>query len=89
MLRFTWSDYIKYRAQLRGFDIGEIEAILKYSEERYFDTVTRRMVAVGRHGRHLVMIPYDKTEDMITPVTIHATSRQQIKFRLKSGRFLK
>jgi len=89
MLRFTWSDYIKYRVQLRGFDLGKIEAILRYSKERYFDTVTQRMVAVGRHGKHLVMIPYDKTEDTITPVTIHATSRQQIRFRLKSGRFLK
>jgi hypothetical protein len=51
------------------------------------------MVVVGKHNKMLVMIPYDKTEgetgELITPVTIHATSRQQIKFRLISGRFLK
>lgn len=66
---------------------------MRFSEERYFDTVTQRMVAIGRHDKLLVMIPYDKAEnevgELITPVTIHATSRQQIKFRLISGRFLK
>jgi hypothetical protein len=93
MPKFIWSDYVKYRVQLRGFDLSKIEEILRFSEERYFDTVTQRMVAVGRHNKLLVMIPYDNTEDetgdLITPVTIHATSRQQIKFRLISGRFLK
>ena len=93
MPKFIWSDYIKYRVQLRGFDLWRIEEILRFSEERYFDTATQRMVAVGRYNKLLVMIPYDKTEDetgdLITPVTIHATSRQQIKFRLISGRFLK
>ena len=76
---------------MRGFDLRRIEEILRFSEERYFDTATQRMVAVGRHDKLLVMIPYDKTEDevgeLITPVTIHATSRQQIKFRPVSGGF--
>jgi hypothetical protein len=93
MPKFIWSDYIKYKVQLRGFDLRRIEEILRFSEERYFDTVTQRMVVVGKHNKMLVMIPYDKTEgetgELITPVTIHATSRQQIKFRLISGRFLK
>lgn len=75
-------------------NIEELElAVSKPSSKDAFDTATRRMVAVGRHGKLLVMIPYDKTEDeageLITPVTIHATSRQKIKFRLISGRFLK
>jgi hypothetical protein len=91
--KFIWSDYIKFRVQLRGFDISKIEEILRFSEERYFDMATHRMVVIGKHDKHLVMIPYDVTEDengeLITPVTIHATSRQQIKFRLNSGRFLK
>jgi hypothetical protein len=33
------------------------------------------------------MIPYEQTGDDIIPVTIHATTRQQVNFRLKSGRF--
>ena len=69
-----WSDYIKYRANLRGFDLTNIEYILLYSGERYFDTITRREIAVGNHDKRLVMVPYDKTENAITPVTIHATS---------------
>lgn len=82
-----WTEYIKYRASLRGFDLNEVEKILRFSDERYFDTVTGRNVVVGKHGRLLVLIPYEEGGDDVTPVTIHATTRQQINFRLKNGRF--
>lgn len=82
-----WADYIKYRADLRGFELAKIENILRYSGERYFDAITRRMVAVGKHDDRLVLIPYEKQGNAIIPVTIHATTRQQINFRLKTGRF--
>ena len=85
---YIWTEYLKHRARARGFDLAIIEHILSFSRERYFDTVTRRMVAVGRHGPRLVMVPYDQENDSVTPVTIHATTRQQINFRLRTGRFL-
>ena len=83
----VWTDYVKYRARLRGFDLAKIEHIVRYSSERYFDTATGRLVVVGRHDNTLVMIPYEADKDSITLITIHATTRQQIKFRLKTGRF--
>ena len=83
-----WSDYIKYKADLRGFELTKIENILRYSEERYYDNITRRMIAIGRHDEHLVIVPYEEKGNTIIPVTIHATTRQQINFRLKSGRFI-
>ena len=82
-----WTDYLKYRAKLRGFDLAKIENIVKYSTERYSDAVTGSRVAVGRHDDRLVMIPYEVEEKLITPVTIHVTNRQQINFRLRTGRF--
>jgi hypothetical protein len=82
-----WTDYLRYRAELRGFDLAEVERILRFGEERYLDTITGRNVAVGRHGRLLVVVPYDAIGDDIIPVTIHATTRQQVNFRVKSGRF--
>jgi len=82
-----WTEYMKYRARTRDFDLPTIEQIVRSSEERYFDTVTQRLVAIGRHGHRLVMVPYDRTGDTLTPVTIHATSRQQVNSRLRSGRF--
>jgi hypothetical protein len=45
------------------------------------------MVAVGRHDSRVVLIPYDQDSDVMTPVTIHSTTRQQIQFRLRTGRF--
>ena len=82
-----WTEYMSYRLRLRGLDIATIERIVRYSDERYIDTVTGRMVAVGRHGRRLVIIPYELEKQTLTPVTVHVTSRQQIEFRVKSGRF--
>ena len=82
-----WTEYLKHRARLRGFDLATIEQIVRFSEERYFDTATQRMVAVGRHGDRLVMIPYEQEGETVTPVTIHATAREQINFRLRTGRF--
>jgi len=84
----VWTDYFKYRASLRGFELAKIENILRYSGERYFDTATRRRIAIGRHDNLLVIVPYEESGNAITPVTIHATTRQQISFRLKTGRFV-
>ena len=88
MPNIIWSDYFQYRAKLRGFELAKIEEILKYSEERYYDTETGRLIAVGKHDSRLVVIPYEYSDNLITPVTIHATTRQQIRFRLKSGRYV-
>jgi len=83
----VWTDYMKYKAKLRGFDLDKIENILKISAERYTDTVTNRRVAVGRYDNKLVSIPYETDKSSITPVTIHVTTRQQIDFRIRTGRF--
>lgn len=82
-----WTEYLKHRARLRGFDLAIIEQIVRFSEERYFDTATHRTVAIGRHGNRLIMVPYEQENDTVTPITIHATTRPQIAFRLKTGRF--
>ena len=86
--RIIWSEYMKYRAKLRGFKLKHIEHILRYSNEKYFDTATRRLVVVGGHDDQLVLIPYEIKGNEIKPVTIHATTRQQINFRVRTGRFL-
>ena len=84
----VWSDYLRYRSELRGFELSKIENILLHSGERYFDTATRRLIVVGKHDDRLVIILYEKQGNEITPVTIHATTRQQINFGLKTGRFI-
>lgn len=88
MKQIIWTDYFKYRVELRGFDLTNVEDILRYSTERYYDSTTDRFVVVGKDADIMVMIPHEiDDEDTITPITIHATSRQQINYRVKSGRF--
>lgn len=83
----VWTDYLQYKARLRGFDLVKLEHIVRHSSERYFDTDSGRSVAIGRHDQQLVMLPYDEEDNTITPVTVHVTTRQQIRFRLQTGRF--
>ena len=36
----VWTDYMRYRAKLRGFDLEKLEQIVTHSTERYYDTET-------------------------------------------------
>lgn len=82
-----WTDYMRYRARLRGFDLDEVEEIVRFSAERYADEATGREVVVGRHGDSLVLIPIETRGEDVAPVTIHLTTRPQIVSRLRSGRY--
>ena len=86
--RVIITDYVTYRAHTRGFDIQDVESIVRHSEERFFDVETRRLVAVGRSANKLVMIPYEESDQELIPVTIHMVTRQQIRFRVNTGRFI-
>jgi hypothetical protein len=83
----VWTEYMRYRARLRGYDLAKIENIVRYSNERYLDSVTGRRIVVGRHDSTLVMIAYEESEGVMTPITVHAMTRQQINSRLRTGRF--
>jgi hypothetical protein len=85
--KVVWSDHMRYRLRLRSFDIAAVEQIVRHSAERYIDTATGRLVAVGRHGDRLILVPYERAENTLTPVTVHVTSRQQINIRVRTGRF--
>jgi len=90
MTEINWTEYLKYKANLRGFNLQTIDEIIRYSTERYYDTSTDRRVVIGKDGKILVMIPHEINEtNSVTPITIHATTRQQINYRVKSGRFIK
>ena len=87
MKTVVFTDYLRFRAGLRGFDLDAVGEIVLHSTERYEDTVSGRQVAVGPYGNGLALIPYEVDADAIIPVTVHMTSRQQIRYRLRSGRF--
>ncbi|MCA9962681.1 MAG: hypothetical protein KC423_00500 [Anaerolineales bacterium] len=84
----VWTDYMRYRAKLRGFDLEKLEQIVTHSAEHYYDIETGRTVVIGRYDTQLVILPYEMAADVITPITVHTTTRQQINFRLKAGRFI-
>ena len=69
MSQIIWSEYLKYRANLRKFDLDKIEDILRFTSERYYDTETDRLIAVGKHHGILVIIPYEINQEFILEVT--------------------
>ena len=77
-----------YRCNARGFELHRIEDIVRFSSERYTDTETERKVVVGNHNALLVLIPYEEDELYIKPITVHAITRKQIRFRPNTGRFV-
>jgi hypothetical protein len=86
--RIVWTEYLKHRARVRDYDLGLIEHVVRHSTERYYDTATLRSLAVGKHDKRLIVVPYDSDDDSVTPVTVHAVSRTQIEYRIKVGRFI-
>ena len=87
--RVEITEYLRYCARARGFDVERVAEPLRHGEERHLDTDTGRGVAVGRHdSRRLVLIAYEATDEVLRPVTVHATTRQQITFRIRTGRYV-
>jgi hypothetical protein len=86
MLDIILTEYFKFRIKLRNYDLDKVLDIIKYSAVRYYDTVTNRRVVIGKHNDKLVLIPYEISDESVTPITIHAITKQQIKFRVKTGR---
>ncbi len=70
MIEIIWTDYMKYRANLRGFELQQLERIVRFSGERYYDTVTGNQIVVGKHNRDLVVIPDESSENYIIALQI-------------------
>jgi hypothetical protein len=85
--KVIWTDYFLYRASIRDLDLAEIEKIVRYSPEHYVDSDTLSNVVVGLHKNDLLLVAYEITEIGYEVVTAHTTTRQQITFRLESGRY--
>jgi hypothetical protein len=88
MKPIVWTDYLMFRAQQRGFELAELEHIMRYATERYFDTQTLRRIVIGRCRHVWVLIAYEEDDAALTPVTVHPVTRWQITTRVRTGRFM-
>ncbi len=50
-MRIVWTEYLRYRAALRGFELAVVEHIVRDSTERYLDHVTGSHIAIGPHEK--------------------------------------
>ena len=87
-MQLEWTDYMRFRVQSRGFSLEAIEQTVRYSNERYIDDTTGRLIAIGKDFESLFLVAYEVNENIITPVTVHRSTRKQIVERLKAQRYL-
>ena len=58
------------------------------AELRGFELEKLEVYSAVADNLRLVIIPYDIENDTMIPVTVHTTTRQQIRFRLNTRRFI-
>ena len=87
MKEIVWTDYMKYRSSTREIDLDIVEEIVRYSTERYVDNETHRLIAVGKHMNTSVAVAYEESDAAVTPIAVHVTTRQQVNFRIRTGRY--
>lgn len=90
-IRYT--DYFKDRLRLRSIPADIPEKVLRNPQERYQDQRTGREIAVKkvkitRTQARLFMIAYEEYSDHMLAITIHGISKRQIRWRLKTGRWV-
>ena len=90
-LKFT--DYFSERLILRNIQKEHPGEILQYSDYKFYDRDTDRLVAVknikisARRSRQY-MLAYEEYDDYFLAVTIHTITNQQIKSHVRAGRWI-
>ena len=85
-MKIKITGYFRDRCRARQYTSERILEILRTSTERYYDHESGRMVKIGIHVKDLVIVVYDQDNNVVTPVTVYETSRQQIRSLINEGR---
>jgi hypothetical protein len=93
MKEVRYTGHLKFRMALREIPENLPREIHRASNERYYDTVEGRNIAISSvffKGKvRDMMVAFDEHPNHIEIVTIHPIRRERIENRLKSGRWIK
>ena len=91
--KVVYTEHLEFRLKTRNIPHGLPLAILKKSNEHYYDIVTKHYIALCHikfEDRYRDMaVTYDKKEGLVEIITIHPIKLYQKISRIKSGRWSK
>lgn len=92
-MKIIYTQHLEFRLKLREIPARLPKEIFQKSEERYFDLITSRKVAVGTiafKGRFREMaVVYEEMDKQINLITIHPLKNYQKESRINSWRWQK
>ncbi len=93
MVLIIYTKHLKSRLKSRRIPEDYPNIILKASELRFFDNIEKRNISIKKlkyNGKlRNMMIAYERNSDIVSIVTIHPITENQIVNRIKSMRWEK
>lgn len=93
--RIKYSNHLRERIRIRELPYDLAKDILIFAVERYYDTITQHLIAIGkgkykRKIREFAVIYKEDWENRVVEVvTIHPLKPGQKENRVKNGRWVK
>lgn len=93
MKTITYTPHLLFRLKLREISYDLPEQVFTNSREKYFDTETEHVLAVGsllyKGPMREFVVVYEEEKEHIRLITIHPLKPYQKSHRLRSGRWKK
>jgi len=92
--RIKYSSHLRERIRIRELPYDLAKDILIFATERYYDTMTHHLVAIGK-GKYkgkirefVVVYREDPLNKVVEVITIHPLKLDQKENRIKKGRWI-
>jgi hypothetical protein len=91
-MEIVYSDHLKLRLKARRVDQSLPREVVRSPKHLFYDTVTRRHVAIGlvkyAGKKRPMAVVYDMIGERIVAITVHPIRPGEIKSRVKKGRWI-
>ena len=92
-MKVIYRPHLEKRLEERKIPRGYPKKIVQTPEQEYFDTLTKRSIAIKKlvfeREQRNILVAYDIIENTIEIVTIHVISNKEIENRIQVGRWRK
>lgn len=93
MKRISYTQHLELRLKIREIPYNLPEEIYEQADERYFDTVTKKLIAVSsasyKNKVREFAVVYEESEQGVRIITIHPLKTYQKFSRIQSKRWQK
>lgn len=92
-MKIVYKPHLKIRLRQREIPTDYPKQIIESADQEYFDTLTKRNVAIKKlefeGNLRNILVAYDIIGNIIEAVTIHIISDREIENKVRTGRWRK